>query len=80
MVIGIIVAGTWLSLTIFAVALCKAAGQTENDIIVPARAEEVIARPVERARTPARRRAPASTGRRAATSRETSPGVLLTPH
>ena len=88
MVIGIIVAGTWLSLMICAVALCRVAGQSEHDVIVPARGEEafarpgeeVFARPVERARTPARRRAPASTGRRAGPSRETSSGVLLTPH
>jgi len=80
MVIGIIVAGTWISLMIFAVALCRAAGQNANEVMTPVRVEEVAARPVERVRTPSRRRAPASTGRRTAPARETSSGVLLTPH
>jgi hypothetical protein len=80
MVVGIIVAGTWLSLSIVAVALCRVAGQSADDMTTGARIEDVVVRPAERVPTPSRRRAPASSGRRAGTSRETPSGVLLTPH
>jgi hypothetical protein len=82
MVIGIIVAGTWITLTIFAVALCRAAGHAE-DLTAPVRVEASVARSSTRVRTLPRARVSASTVRRtsaASASVESGPRMALFPH
>jgi hypothetical protein len=82
MVIGIIAGGTWLSVTIFVLALCRAAGDGADAVMVPVLVEWDGARPSARARMPSKGRAPARSVRRApaaTASREAGTRVLLFP-
>jgi len=72
MVIGLIAAGAWISLTIIAVALCRMAGHADDVM-----ASSFPGREVHRAEP--RRRAPARAAASAA-PRESGARIVLFPH
>jgi hypothetical protein len=81
MVIAIIAAGTWLILTILAVALCWAAGRAEEPSTSILVSQDHLPAAV-RVRTRRRAHRPAPTAGRttASISRESAARVVLRPH